>query len=862
MKEVYCIGIDLGTTNSAVAYHDGGPVKLFRIPQLNASGVVEALPTLPSFHYLAEPSELPSADFAVGEWAREQGAKVPTRLIQSAKSWLSNAAANRKEKILPFEAADEERRLSPVEASASYLLHIRKAWNGAFSAAPLEDQEVVLTVPASFDEVARALTVEAARLAGIPRLTLLEEPQAAFYNWLSEHENALDALQEGKTILVCDVGGGTTDFSMIEATASGFQRMAVGKHLLLGGDNMDSALCHYLETRLDEELDTAQWLALRHKARAAKEAILAGEKRYSIWIPGKGSQVVGGGKCIELTAEEVESILLEGFFGLYDFDEARRLAQGSGIRKMGLPYEREPSITKHLASFLSRSPKPDFLLFNGGSMKPLHFQNRIAQSVDRWFPTGRAVQILPSSSLDLAVARGAAYFGKARKGEGIRIEGGIPRGYYLEIDEKNVVTLLPRGTEKALSEHTFSLLPNTPVSFQLYHSHTRLGDEPGSILPCEEEEMTPLPPIQTLLRFGKNVQERIPVKLLIELTEIGTLELQLSSLISEHKWKLEFQMSGYTDEKRLDDETYDTSSLEAAKQALIDAFAVGGQAKLKVLMPTLENVIGAQRTNWSPSVLRGLFEPLLNQQEKRTLSSAYESRFWNLAGFLLRPGRGYPLDDYRVKELWKLVLGDSKKNDAEEVQIQKWICYRRIAPGLSKGQQMQIFNELFPLVYDKKKRRLIVKRKGGYAYIEQLRALAALELVDTPLKVKLGEALVERIVSGHGDPCDFWALGRLGARSLLYGTVANVIPPHTCEEWIARLTKISDPQLAFPLALIARKTDCRELNLSSATVEKIKVHLGDADLSLLTNEGELTLQEQEKCFGDSLPRGLLLSIKM
>ncbi|MCC5831606.1 MAG: Hsp70 family protein [Chlamydiales bacterium] len=855
---MYYIGIDLGTTNSAVAYSDGGALKLFRIPQLTASGMIEPLPTLPSFCYLADPSELPGSDFAVGEWAREQGAKTPTRLIQSAKSWLACAAASRKEKILPFEAADEKRRLSPVEASANYLRHIREAWNEAFPGAIIEEQDVSLTVPASFDEVARALTVEAARMAGIPHLTLLEEPQAAFYNWLEEHQNTFD---EGETILVCDVGGGTTDFSLIEVTSDGFRRMAVGKHLLLGGDNMDAALCHYLETRLHEELDRTQWLSLRHQTRVAKEAILKGEKREkraSIWIPGKGSQVVGGGKGVELTAEEVESILLEGFFGLYDFDEARRLARGSGIRQMGLPYEREPSITKHLAAFLSRSSKPTYLLFNGGSMKPLAFQNRIKQSIDRWFPEGNPVEVLPSSTFDLAVARGAAYFGKARSGAGFRIGGGIPRGYYLEIDAGRVVTLLPRGTEKVSSEETFSLLPNTPVSFQLYHSHTRLGDEPGSILPCEEEEMTPLPPIQTVLRFGSSHQERIPVKLSIELTEIGTLELWLSSQISEHKWKLEFQMDGYTKEERLDDETYDTAFLEPAKQALIDAFAVGGQAKLKVLMPTLESVIERPRNEWSPSILRGLFEPLLAQQEKRTLAPSYESRFWNLAGFLLRPGRGYPLDDYRIRELWKLILSDSKKGAVEEVQIQKWICYRRIAPGLSKGQQMQIFSELFPLVYDKKKRRLIVKRKGGYAYTEQMRVLAALELVDTPLKVRLGEALVERIVCGNGESCDFWALGRIGARALLYGSAAHVIAPNICEEWIARLTKISDPQLAFPLSLLARKTDCRALNLSSATVEKVKIHLGDSDLSLLTHEGGLTLQQQEKCFGDTLPHGLLL----
>ncbi len=859
----YVVGIDLGTTNSAVAYSEmGGPIKLFRIPQLNAQGIIEALPTLPSFHYLAEPHELPSGDFSVGQWAREQGAKVPTRLVQSAKSWLINAAANRKEAILPFEAADEMRRLTPVEASASYLRHIRTAWNDHFKE-PIEEQEVILTVPASFDEVARSLTVEAALLAGIPHPTLLEEPQAAFYNWLSTHEE--EALEKGASILVCDVGGGTTDFSLIEVTEGGFQRMAVGKHLLLGGDNMDTALCHYMETQLHEELDRTQWLALRHQARAAKEAILGGAARHSIWIPGKGSRLIGGGHALEIGAEEVASVLVEGFFGLYDFDQARQLTQGEGIHNVGLPYERDSSITKHLACFLSLHPKPLYLLFNGGALKPSVFQKRLMRSLDLWFGEAKPVKVLPSSSLDLAVARGAAYYGKARQGTGIRISGGVPRAYYLEIEKGRVLTLVPRGAEEGAelhSEHVFSLLPNTPVSFQLYHSHTRIGDQPGRVLPFEEKSMTPLPPIQTVLRFGSAQNERIPVRLAIRLTEVGTLELWLRSDKTDHRWKLEFLLSGYAKEKRLADETFETSFLEPAKQRLIEAFAVGGQAKLKVLMPTLENVMERPRSEWSPSLLRGLFEPLLVHSEKRGLAPIYAAKFWNLAGFFLRPGRGYPLDDFRMKELWKIHLTEVKLKLDEEVLIQKWICYRRIAAGLNKGQQMQIYSELFPLVYDKKKRRLIVKRKGGYAYTEQLRALAALELVEIPHKVKLGEALVERIVTGHGEACDFWALGRLGARQPLYGSVANVIPPKVCEEWITRLVNISDDQLVFPLMLLARKTDFIEVNLSAAAHGKVKdyleKHAQPADLALLTQKRELTLQEQERCFGDSLPTGLVL----
>lgn len=864
------VGIDLGTTNSVAAYFEGDSLKLFRIPQLNAHGVVEPLTTLPSFYYLAEPEELPGSGYAVGEWAREQGAKVPTRLIHSAKSWLSNSAANRKERILPFESAEESRRLTPIEVSAAFLRHIREAWNSRFKDFPLEDQEVVLTVPASFDEAARTLTVEAARLAGIQHLTLLEEPQAAFYNWLREQQGKLETLKEGETILVCDVGGGTTDFSLIQVVRSpkgiGFQRMAVGRHLLLGGDNMDAALCHYVETRIDESLDTTQWLTLRHQARAAKEMLLSGQKRFSFWIPGKGSQVVGGGKSAEITEEEVAALLLDGFFGLYSFDAARVLVQGSGIRNMGLPYERDPSITKHLAVFLNHQQKPNYILFNGGVMKTPLFRQRVIDSIDKWFPGFPPLQALNTSSLDYAVGKGAAYYGKVRQGEGIRIGGGIPRTFYLKIEGEKVVTLVPRGTEEGtelISEHLFSLLPNTPVSFELYHSHTRIADQAGDVIPFENEEMTPLPSIETSLRFGANQENRIPVKLCIKLTEIGTLELWLFSTQTEHRWKLEFQLNRFSKEKRREDETYDQSFLETAKKTLMEGFAVGGSQKLKVLMPSLENVIQRPRSEWPLGILRGLFEPLLNQAEKRSLSPTYAVRFWNLAGFLLRPGRGYPLDDFRVSKLWKLILADSKTSAPEDVHVQKCICFRRISAGLLKGQQMQIFNELFPLVYDKKKKCLLVRRRGGSAYTEQIRTLASLELVETNLKVKLGSALVQRIIASQGEPCDFWALGRLGARELMHGTAANICPKAICEEWIAQLVKLSDPQLVFPLALMGRKSDCRELNLSPPSLEKIaeylETHAGTSELALFKSDRELSFEEKEKYFGDSLPHGLSLT---
>ena len=376
----------------------------------------------------------------VGEFAKKQGARVPTRLVQSAKSWLCNVAADRRDKILPIDAADIMRRLSPVDASASYLIHLKEAWNQTIAKADaeseFEEQDIVLTVPASFDEVARTLTVEAGRLAGLRHFTLLEEPQSAFYSWISQHEKTLEAvLKANDSILVCDVGGGTTDFSLIEVKTQdsllAFNRMAVGNHLMLGGDNMDIAVAHYLEQRLRDKgyppLEGSQWLQLQAEARSAKEYLLAQNSTqadsYSIVIQGTGSSVVANSLSTTLFREELEGLLLKGFFDQYSLEEALRLKKRAGVKTMGLPYEEEPSITKHLAHFLQsagtfREDKGvDYLLFNGGAMKAELFQRAIYESLSRWFPK-KAIQILPSVSLELAVARGAAYYGKVRRGLG------------------------------------------------------------------------------------------------------------------------------------------------------------------------------------------------------------------------------------------------------------------------------------------------------------------------------------------------------------------------------------------------------------------------------------------------------------
>lgn len=867
----YIIGIDLGTTHIVVSYIDTTlpklPIKLFQIPQLTENGVWERRDTLAACLYMEK-------EILVGHLAKEEGAKVPTRLIHSAKSWLCHTGVGRRDKILPVEAADEKNRLSPIEATTHFLKHIAAGWEKEMGCG-LEEQEIILTIPASFDEMARNLTLEAARAAGFTHLTLLEEPQAAFYHWLSLHEKG--GMKPGETILVCDVGGGTTDFSLIEVKEDlSFQRMAVGDHLLLGGDNLDIALCYLVDPQ--GELTRSQWHSLRHQMREAKEKLLSGvTSEFPLWIPGVGGSLIEGGVHKTLDSNTIQTFLLEGFFGLYPFEEAKKLPLKGGVRNMGLPYEKEPSITKHLAYFLSShqvQQKPTYLLFNGGSLKPSCFQERLATSLDLWYVDQKPVQALSTGTLDLAVAKGAAYYGKARLGQGIRIKAGGGRGYYLEIEVKNQgmekrgITLVPRGASEGaryLSDKLFFLLPNTPVSFSLYHSHTRLHDEPGSFVLLDSHDFSPLPPIQTLLHYGIRHTTPIPVRLEAHYLEIGILEIWLQSVSSSHRWKLEFQVTkrDLPDQTATRDETFDAQFLDKAKEKLTELFSLS-MDKLKSIMPDLEKELALKRTEWPLSILRGLFDTLLKQEAKRSLSSSHEERFWHLMGYFLRPGRGYALDDFRLKAFWKIILGELKKKRSEEINIQKWICYRRLAAGLNKGQQAQLWAEIFPLVYDKKKQELIPKGKQNpYAYSEKLRLLAALEGLDIPSKEKLGSAILRRILEGKGETVEYWALGRIGARILLYAPLNQVMPKKVCEEWVDQLLRVPaahSPYLPLLLTLLARQTDHLEINLEKALIDRVSLRLKQVEAvhyeELLRHERDFNLKERELFFGDSLPVGL------
>jgi molecular chaperone DnaK (HSP70) len=575
MSARFTIGIDLGTTNTGLASAPLEDEKAVAVPldieQVVQAGEHAARSLLPSFLYLPADVELPAGslalpwdkkrEFCVGAFARERAASVPGRVVSSAKSWLCHPGVDRKSALLPVGAPDDLQKLSPVDVSARILSHLVEAWNHAHGDAPLQDQDVVLTVPASFDAVARSLTEEAARAVGFKSLTLLEEPQAALYAWVAKMGDGWrKQVQVGDLILVVDLGGGTTDFSLIEVKDEGgnlaLHRVAVGDHILLGGDNMDLALAYRLKAKLAEEgkeLDDWQLRSLMHGCRAAKEELLenARKEKVPIAIPGRGSKLVGGTIRTELRREELNETLLDGFFPKVDASARPATAKRAGLMTMGLPYAHDPGITRHLAAFLD-GRRPTKMLFNGGVTKSALLRDRITEIVQQWL--GGSLTVLDSSDLDLAVAIGAAYYGRARVGKGLRIKGGASRAYYVGIERAELavpgiaprvdaVCIAPLGMEEGTETELpleLGLVVGEPATFRFFSSTTRKEDAPATTVDPQKAELTELAPIETTLEGTAGAI--VPVKLHAKVTEVGTLALSAVETTTQKRHKLEFNI--------------------------------------------------------------------------------------------------------------------------------------------------------------------------------------------------------------------------------------------------------------------------------------------------------------------------------
>lgn len=577
----YAIGIDLGTTNCALSASaldgDEAGAEAVGIPQVVHRGEVGAHPLLPSFLYLPAEGELPpgalslpwdpAAHSAIGQFAREHGSGVPARLVSSAKSWLSYDGVDRRAPILPWQAPDDVPKLSPLDASARYLQHLAAAWDAAHPEAPLRDQDVVLTVPASFDAVARELTVEAAHRAGLgEHLRLLEEPQAAVYAWAADRGAAWrDEVSVGDLLLVCDIGGGTTDLSLIavreEDGALQLERVAVGDHILLGGDNMDLALAWTVRTRLQGEgkrIDDWQMRALTHQCRVAKESMLADTERTSwpLAVAARGSRMFGGTLRTELGRAELEATLVDGFFPRVPPDARPAAPRRVGLTTLGLPYASDAGITRHLAAFLGRAGGrlPTAVLFNGGVTRAPVLRDRICSVLGSWAAAAGVPgpRVLQGTDPDVAVARGAATYGWARRQGGLRIRGGTARAYYVGVErvglavpgippQLDALCVAPfgmeEGTEVELAE-PFGLVVGAPASFRFFSSSDRRTDAVGDV--ADPTELAELNPIETELQGEDGAV--IAVRLQARVTEIGTLELAAVEQGSDRRWRLSFDV--------------------------------------------------------------------------------------------------------------------------------------------------------------------------------------------------------------------------------------------------------------------------------------------------------------------------------
>jgi hypothetical protein len=872
------IGIDLGTTNSALAYidpqqaaeADSPIIHVLEIPQYVAQGRIEARRTLPSFLYLGDQEYL-------GVFAREQGALVPTKSVHSAKSWLSNPEVDRTAKILPWDAQEAGRVLSPVEVSTRIVKCMTDAWTKE-RGSPIADHNVVLTVPASFDEEARELTVAAARDAGIEKLTLLEEPAAAFYSWIANDlARSQKNLFDGQIVLVCDVGGGTSDFTLIRVGREGdrvdFTRTAVGKHLLLGGDNLDLTLAWLVEEKLGKTLSVRQRSGLRRQCAAAKERLLSEPdlKSVEITVLGGGSSLVGGTLKTEILREEVLELALDGFLPECELDDQPKEEEKSPYREIGLPYVSDPAVTRHLAAFLKSAggAKPDAILFNGGFFIPEVLRQRVADVMEHWH--GRRPMIFENRDLDLAVAVGAAYYSYVRAtGAGLLVRGGLPRAYFIGLgstgegsrDQEKLRTLclVPRGAEEGstieFDPGTLQLIANKPVSFRLYSSRTRTEDKPGDVVEFDrgDSDLHLHAPLHAVLRFGKAGERMVPVKLGAKLTEVGTLEIWTESKISDHRWRLQFELrkAASAETTARPAAVISEEALAAAEGLLASAF-LEGDIEPEQLPARLEQALGLGRNSWPISAIRKMADRMLELAEGRKRSPAHEARWLNLCGFCLRPGFGFPGDDFRIEQARRIYASGLQFANQVQNEIEWWIYWGRVAGGLNKNQQTDVFQRLSPALLPRAAKR---QRINPSLLREMWRAAASLELLPVQTRTQLGDELIGRAIKidFKGDFVDttLWCLARLGARKLFYGPINQVLPANTAARWIEALLKI--PKAAEAVGAMARRTGDSTRDLPPQTLDLVRRAFPDLDLEAAPRQD---LASMGKVFGEELPSGLV-----
>ncbi len=930
----FAIGIDLGTTNSALAFAplDGEEEsRVLAVPQWETLASLADSETLPSFLYLPEDAaaaRLGSADGATGEWvvgrlARTKAAEAPGRVAHSAKSWLCHHAADRTAPFLPW-GSDElahDRKISPIRASALILGHLRAAWDAAFAGAgpelAFDAQEIVITVPASFDAVAQRLTLAAAAEAGFPgSVRLIEEPQAAFYRWLEAHGGAGELRLEGTGggdtplhVVVVDIGGGTSDFSLFALEPAGrdpaprVRRIAVSDHILLGGDNIDLALAHRVEPRLNGDggrLGALQWAHLVAACRDLKERVLSaeggGDGVLAVSVPGRGSALVAGSLSAEVSRNEIEDVLLEGFFPDCDAG-ARPRRTRAALKELGLPYAVDGAVTRHLADFLRDRPPVDFVLFNGGTLRPRLLRERLLGQIERWQGGRRPIE-LANAEPELAVARGAARFGTVLGGRGERIEAGAGRAVFLEVlrrrgdpgaapEGPSLVCVLPRG---AAAEETFEigdlgleLRLNRPVRFQAFSSTRDQGRAAGAVVDWTEEDFQALPPLETVARLdrppGGRAGARLPVTLRARLNELGLLQVACVSAdpTVRRSWPLEFDLrprgDGQGDARAPLTATgapagaapnVPPAALEAAQERITSQFERPLQRRDPLtatrLLKSLEGILALPKGGWNWVVVRSLWPALADCMGSRARSVEHEEAWLILAGFLLRPGFGAPMDDHRIDGLWRL-RDQGLRFPGKRIKLQEHILWRRVAGGLSRERQEAV---LAP--------ELDAIRRQKQPPPELARLAGSLERLGLDAKTELFRRFlgIATELARDGKDCAAYlaALGLLLNRTPLYAGPEAVVAPALVEEAYQAFAGLdwAGPQFAELQTLFlraARMTGDRNLDVARDCRHSIARRLEKAGVAplktvRLREYAPVERSERASVFGEALPPGLIL----
>jgi molecular chaperone DnaK (HSP70) len=919
----FSIGIDLGTTNCAMAFEGletpAPESAVFLIPQWETTTRFSEAPTLPSFLYLLSQTEAAQmsghgaryTEWIPGRLARTRAAEAPGRVVHSAKSWLCHHAVDRNAPFLPWRSNElpVEKRISPIHASALLLESLRAAWDARFAVegARFDDQEITITVPASFDAAAQRLTLDAAHQARFPAdVRLLEEPQAAFYHWLECRAGESAASEElsemgVRHVLVIDIGGGTTDFTLFEIVPSTgtplshIKRVAVSDHLLLGGDNIDLAIAHRIESRLParEPLSEVQRNFLVARCRDLKERCLADFSThvFSVSIPGRGSSLLGNTLGTQIERAEIEAIVLDGFFPECNLDDKPARTQ-VGLREWALPYALDSAVTRYLAEFLHGRPVIDAILFNGGSLYPEVLRQRLQRQITRW-QNGIEPRILENSEPSLAVARGAAHFGGIVHRHAQRIEAGAARAIYLEVHKRDLrketvaapalICILPSGAPSEekfqASQDSLELRINRPVRFQPYYSTRRVGDQAGSVVPWNDHDFHRLPPLQTTAKLAgtKREGDQLPVTLTARINELGLLYVACVSRdpAAPGTWPLEFDLRlhvpGGTEPTAQDEQEMvsaatgvDSQRLATARARLTTLFAKPLERRDKIsaanLLKSLEQILGKQKADWDYLLIRSLWPSLFECFQNRQQSIEHEETWLILAGYFLRPGFGAQGDEARINDLWR-IQGEGLKYPVKRNQLQVHILWRRVAGGLSSQRQEAILaSEISGLRASTNQSAELVRLAGA---LERINTATKAELVDRFLQLAHTLAVNHQ----HSGP-HLVALGLLLNRGLFYAGPEFVLPPVHVETAYEALSDLdwSDPPLLEiqPLFLRAgRVVDDPDIDLPKSLREKIasklqKAGVAPAKVARLRSYIPLALADRANLFGEALPPGLVI----